>query len=138
MLVKKSCYLSSQSRSIQKLAHGAGIVEQLSLQLCRQGISLHDQCGAEAPQDELFFVRERCADWSLLFRMHSVLIIICKPSLIIREHRKSLLQLSKSTPLFQTARFIGQVAIFTCFCAILCGFKHGVPSSGVSYLRGAA
>jgi hypothetical protein len=62
MLVQKSCDLSSESRSIQKLAHRASIVEQLSLQLCRQGIPLHDQCGAEAPQDELFFVRDRCSD----------------------------------------------------------------------------
>jgi hypothetical protein len=30
--------------------------------LARQGIPLHDQCGAEAPQDELFFVREWRAD----------------------------------------------------------------------------
>jgi hypothetical protein len=117
-------------RSIQKLAHGAGIVEQFSLQLCRQGIPLHDQCGTEAPQDELFFVRERRADWSLLFRVQSVLIIVCKPLLIIREHSKSLFQLSKSTPLFQTARFIGQIAVFTCFRTILRGFKHRVPCFG--------
>jgi hypothetical protein len=62
MFVQKSRDLSSQSRSVQKVAHGTGIVEQLSLQLSRQGIPLHDQCGAEAPQDELFFVREWRAD----------------------------------------------------------------------------
>jgi predicted ATPase len=62
MFVQESRDLSSQSRSVQKVAHGTGIVEQLSSQLSRQGIPLHDQCGAEAPQDELFFVREWRAD----------------------------------------------------------------------------
>ena len=40
----------------------APALSKLSSQLSRQGIPLHDQCGAEAPQDELFFVREWRAD----------------------------------------------------------------------------
>src|SRR5690349_20373677 len=130
MLVQKSCDLSSESRSIQKLAERASIVEQISLQLCRLGIPLHYQCGAEAAQDELFFVREQCADRSLLIRI--VLIIVCKPLFIIREHGKPLFQVAKSTPLVQTDRCIGQFTIFTGFCTILRGFEHRVPSSGVS------
>ena len=53
MPVQKASDLSSQSRSVRQLTHGAGIVEEFSLQLCGQGIPPHDQRGPEASKDML-------------------------------------------------------------------------------------
>src|SRR5437899_1785923 len=107
MLVQKASDLSSESSSLQQLAHGAGIVEELSLQLRRQGIPLHDQRCPEASKDMLLF----------------------HPLLIIREHAEALFEFLKFTSFDRRGRFLDQLGIFGCLHTILLGREHEEPSS---------
>jgi len=76
MPVQKASDLSSQSGSVQQLTHGAGIVEEFPLQLCGQGIPLHDQRGPEASKDMLLLFGKSGAVWILLRSAKAVLVII--------------------------------------------------------------
>jgi hypothetical protein len=90
MLVQKASDLSPQSRSVQQVAHGAGIVEEFPLQLCWQGIPQHDQRGPEASKDMLLLFSKSGAIWILLRSVKGVLVIIRQPLLVIRERGETL------------------------------------------------
>src|SRR5438093_3191959 len=102
VLVQKASDLSSESSSLQQLTHGSGIVEELPLQLCRQGIPLHDQRCPKASKDMLLF----------------------HPLLIISEHAEALFEFLKFTSFARRARFVDQLRIFGCFRTVLLGPEH--------------
>ena len=73
MLVKESGDLTLQLSCVFQLTHGTRMFKKFALDFCGKIVPLHDDCGAEAPQNMLLFVSEgcqliaiflRCALWS--------------------------------------------------------------------------
>src|SRR5260370_37877625 len=58
MLVKESSDPALQLSCVVQLAHGNGVFKEFVLDICRQIVPLHDDCGAEAPQNMLLFLGE--------------------------------------------------------------------------------
>jgi hypothetical protein len=97
VLVKKASDPSSQDRRIQDLANGAGIVEELSLELGGDRTPLQNQRGSQAPKDMFLFLgqvrtlpvrafldRTCPAGLAVLGCMHRLVVIVGEPLLIIR------------------------------------------------------
>src|ERR1700751_1459332 len=53
MLVKESSDLALQLSRVVQLAHGNGVFKEFTLDVRRQIVPLHDDCGAQAPQNML-------------------------------------------------------------------------------------
>lgn len=121
MRVQKASDLSSQSRGVKQRAHGAGIVEEFPLQLCGQGIPLHNQRGTQVL---LFLGKRDAARLLLLWQLQCVLMIICEPLLIVRELGEAHLELLKFTPFIRSGRCPDPIAVFNCFRTILLGGEH--------------
>ena len=73
MLVKESSDLTLQLNCVVQLTHGNRMFKKCALDFRGKIVPLHDDCGAEAPQNMLLFVSERyqfiaiflrCALWS--------------------------------------------------------------------------
>src|SRR5271165_1464833 len=73
MLVKESSDLALQLSCVVQLAHRNGVFKEFTLDIRRQIVPLHDDCGAQTPQNMLLFLGEgihivasflRCALWS--------------------------------------------------------------------------
>jgi hypothetical protein len=60
VLVKESSDLTLQLSCVIQLTHGTRMFKKFALDFCGKIIPLHDDCGAEAPQNMLLFVSERC------------------------------------------------------------------------------
>jgi len=58
VLVKESSDLTLQLSCVTQLTHGTRMFEKFSLDFCGKIGPLHDDCGAEAPQNMLLFVSE--------------------------------------------------------------------------------
>src|ERR1700720_4164130 len=58
MLVKESSDLALQLSCVLQLAHGNGVFKEFSLDIRRQIVPLHDDCGAKTPQNMLLFLGE--------------------------------------------------------------------------------
>jgi hypothetical protein len=73
VLVKESSDLTLQLSCVIQLTHGSRMFKKFALDFCGKIVPLHDDCGAEAPQNMLLFVSEgsqfiaiflRCPLWS--------------------------------------------------------------------------
>src|SRR5947207_4341932 len=58
MLVKESSDLSLQLGCVVQLAHRNGVFKKVTLNSRRQIVPLHDDCGAQTPQNMLLFLGE--------------------------------------------------------------------------------
>ena len=58
MLVKETSDLTLQLSCVVQLAHGNGVFKEFTLDIRRQIVPLHDDCGAETPQNLLLFLGE--------------------------------------------------------------------------------
>jgi hypothetical protein len=58
MLVKESSDLALQLSCVAQLAHGNGVFKEFMLDIRRQIVPLHDDCGAQTPQNMLLFLGE--------------------------------------------------------------------------------
>src|SRR5690349_14329164 len=125
MLVQKTGNSPSELRRLQQLAHGAGIVEELSLQLSRQGIPLHNQGSAETSQDLLLVLGKRDAVvLIMLSAANGVLMIVGEPLLIVGERDEALFPLPKLTLLIGIGRGLHQTAVLGGLVAIPLGREH--------------
>ena len=68
MLVKESSNLALQLGCVPQLAHGYGVFKEFTLDICGQVVPLHDDGGAQAPQNTLLFLGERCQRVAILLR----------------------------------------------------------------------
>ena len=69
----------------------------------------------------------------LLRNLHSIVIVVRQPLLIIRERGETLLQFLKFATFFRAGRTLNHFAVLSRFCSILLRFKHtGLLSSEVS------
>ena len=55
MLVKESSDLTLQLSCVIQLTHGTRMFKKFALDFCGKIVPLHDDCGAEAPQNMLLF-----------------------------------------------------------------------------------
>ena len=55
MLVKESSDLALKLSCVVQLAHGNGVIKEFTLDSRRQIVPLHDDCGAQTPQNMLLF-----------------------------------------------------------------------------------
>src|ERR1700747_2144695 len=58
MLVKESSDLALQLSCVVQFAHGNGVFKEFTLDIHRQIVPLHDDCGAQTPQNMLLFLCE--------------------------------------------------------------------------------
>jgi hypothetical protein len=58
MLVKESSDLALQLSCVVQLAHGNGVFKEFTLDVGRQIVPLHDDCGTQAPQNMFLFLGE--------------------------------------------------------------------------------
>ncbi len=58
MLVKESSDLALQLGCLVQRAHGNGVFKEFTLDIRRQIVPLHNDCGAQAPQNMLLFIGE--------------------------------------------------------------------------------
>jgi len=109
--------LSSQNRSIQQLAHVAGIVEQLSLELSWQCVPLHNKRSSKTSQNLILGCKGRSIFFANGVFLLEQFIIIGKDC----EHRESPLELLELLSFGRPDRGLRQVAILDCFCKVLLG-----------------
>jgi hypothetical protein len=68
VLVKESSDLTLQLSCVIQLTHGTRMFEKFALDFCGKIVPLHDDCGAEAPQNMLLFVSEGCQFIAIFLR----------------------------------------------------------------------
>lgn len=68
MLVKESSDLTLQLSCVIQLTHGTRMFKKFALDFCGKIVPLHDDCGAEAPQNMLLFVGEGCQFIAIFLR----------------------------------------------------------------------
>ena len=68
VLVKESSDLTLQLSCVIQLTHGTRMFKKFALDFCGKIVPLHDDCGAEAPQNMLLFVSERCQFIAIFLR----------------------------------------------------------------------
>ncbi len=68
MLVKESSDLTLQLSCVIQLTHGTRMFKKFALDFCGKIVPLHDDCGAEAPQNMLLFVSEGCQFTAIFLR----------------------------------------------------------------------
>ena len=78
MLVKESSNLAPQLSCVVQLAHGNGVLKEFTLDIRRQIVPLHNDCGAQAPQNMLLFLGEGSHLFATLLRC-----ALCSAALVI-------------------------------------------------------
>src|SRR5580704_3768992 len=92
MLVQEPGDLSSQRRRIQEIAHRSGRVEKLALKFGRQRVPLHDDGGAQAAKNTLFFGDEGDMAGLLFGRhVHHLVEIVRQPLFVVGKRAETIL-----------------------------------------------
>ena len=68
VLVKESSDLTLQLSCVIQLTDGSRMFKKFALDFCGKIVPLHDDCGAEAPQNMLLFVSEGCRFIAIFLR----------------------------------------------------------------------
>jgi hypothetical protein len=116
--------LSPQLGDVEQVAHGTGTIEELSLQLFRYGVPLHDDRRSQAPKNVLLRGGEGGRHFAILFGcMQSFLKIVREPFLVVGKRREAALPRAESGGFLRVTR-LGQLCKLRGFRAIELGGKH--------------
>jgi hypothetical protein len=109
VLVKESSDLTLQLSCVIQLTHGTRMFKKFALNFCGKIVPLHDDCGAEAPQNMLLFVSERCQFIAIFLRClwSAALVIPAGDGLVLIWPARTLWFFSahSSNMVCQTGRF---------------------------------
>jgi hypothetical protein len=123
MIVQKAGDTSSQRGRVQDVAHGAGVVEQLSLQFRRDDAPQHENGGAETTKDMLILLGQGAAD-SLVRHMNRFLVIVRQPFLVVGEHAEAVFQVAEFANFAGNIRLLHKSGVFGRFRAVLLRREH--------------
>src|ERR1051326_6602281 len=123
MLVQEAGDLPPQRGDVGQVADGTRTIEELSLQLFRYGVPLHDDRRSQAAKNVLFRGGEGAGLPVLLRSMQGFLEILRQPFLVVGQRREAALPLTEFRCFLRVTR-LGQLSKFRCSRAIVLGRKH--------------
>jgi hypothetical protein len=116
MIVKEASYPSPERRCLLQIADGTSTVEELSLELCGNGIPAHKHGRAQALQNLLFFFGKGSTVVVILPPLNRLIDMDCHPFFVFGKRRVSPLKILEFPRFVRRTRYVGeQRPEFGCF-----------------------